>query len=298
MSVQFEEEIEEKDSVQFQRSEVSETMEEDRDALLPHYGCSPFMDIDVRDRIVLPSDQLIIQRCALVEFTNLPIRSLSGSDENSAPGVSVSGNRAHSIAGVEGSANYTRTTKSARACAAEMLFAYRHNNPWGFQVFDVLTGREDAFEIFRSVLPRRMNAAAMYKHLNSLDVDGVAAIVRNQLITAYEEFSQFGEEIIAGSAQEIGDRKAGGKGKARYDRRDDKIALALGAPLPAINPVPQIQMPAQAPIDLAPLADIFRTQAAEAARRDAESAELRRQVAELTQAVSAKRVGRPASLRE
>jgi hypothetical protein len=292
MSAVLEQDIEETDrnAVVFQRSTPDESMEEDRSSLLPHYGCSPFMDISVRDRYVLPADQLEIKKCALVEFVNLPVRSVVGSDENNAPGVSVSGNRARGLTGVEGSANYVQKTKSARACAAETAFAYRHNNAWGFQVFEVLTGRPDVFDIFRSVLPRRMNANEMYEHLLSLDgqFTGPAEAVRRQLITACEEFGGFGRDVLTASAQEVSDRKAGGKGKARYDKRDEKIAAGLGEPLPELSPTPVIQMPVQpaAPtIDLAPLAEIFKVQAEEAAREREENKarldELAAQVASL-----------------
>jgi hypothetical protein len=293
----LEEEVQ--DAVTFQRSTPDESTEEDRSALLPHYGCSPFMDIDVRDRKVLPSTQLEIKRCALVEFVNIPLRIVSGSDENDAPGVAVSGNRARGLSGVEGNASYVQRTKSARACAAEMIFAYRHNNPWGFQVFEVLTGKEDAFEMFRSVLPRRMDAGQMYEHLQSLDglLSGPAETVRLQLISACVEFSEFAHETITASVQERTDRHAGGKGKARYDKRDEKLANALGEKLPEINPTPVVHMPAQPvqqPVDLTPLVDIIREQQADARRRDEKFEELQRQIAGL----QVKKPGRPARVSE
>lgn len=284
---------EEQDEVTFQRSQVEDEVE-DQSALLPHYGCSPFMDIDVRDRTVLPPDQLVIQRCALVEFTNIPYKVVPNSDEASAPGVAVEGNRATSVGGLAGSAAYARRTKSARACAEEMIFAYQYNNPWGFQVFTSLTGRNDAFEIFRSVLPRKMTAREMYDHLISLgELTGPREQVRRQLVTACEEFIPFVEETLSASAQEIADRKAGGKGKARFDKRDEKLSLVSGDPLPDVQPKPVIQMPAQPTVDLSPIAEIFKAQAEENQRAREEDRVRMEELAAQVAALSARKGRQP-----
>lgn len=244
-----EEQAQELDAVGFQRATPAPTPTAAfaRRRALTHYGCSPVFDIDVRDRQVLPPDQLVIRRGDLVEFAGVSVAADISDGEHDAPGFDPNRDSREVPQGVTNTVRVPQKTKQPGDCAEEMRYAYGDANPWGFQVFDALTGYKEqygsdaAFEVFRSVLPRRMNLPDMVAHLEGLELDDPTAIsVRDQLLTGCGEAANFSREVLDGSAQEIADRRAGSQGKAKYDRRDQKLAAALGEELPDAK---QIQVP-------------------------------------------------------
>jgi hypothetical protein len=226
--------------VEFQGFDAPDEVQDLRDTE-PHYGCSPVFNINIAGRNVLKG-VIEIKAGALVEFNNL--------EEHTAlePGESTENKRVAETP----SGEYAVSQKTARACAEEMRHAYNATNPWGFQVFDCLTGREHRElkrQLFKLVFPRplplpqliddlEINASVRVLEaqfpdvsINGLTPEECAEEVRRQLLTGAREAQFFSQETLEGSAQEIADRQAGAHGKARYDRRDYKLAGALGVTL-------------------------------------------------------------------
>jgi hypothetical protein len=263
-----EEQAAELDAVGFQRSSPPQTLssEYERRRSLTHYGCSPAFDIDVRDRKVLPPEQGVIRRCDLVQFAGVPVAAEVGGAEASPPDVEM-GTDGKPLPGLyrgpAGGARVPQKTKQPGDCAEEMRYAYGDANPWGFQVFDALTGLDpdEAFGVFRSVLPRKMTLPDLVAHLEGLGEldDGRAESVRAQLLTGSLEAAEYSRSTLDGSAQEIADRRAGSHGKAKYDKRDEKLAAALGEQLPQVKPLPA-NPPAPPPgLDAAALDALLKT---------------------------------------
>lgn len=222
-----------------------------------HYGCSPAFDIDVRDRKVLPPDQLVIRKGDLIEFVPVSVAAETEGGESAPPDVEMDA-QGKPVPGVYRSSptavRVPQTTKQPGDCADEMRWAYADANPWGFQVFDVLTGLdpEDAFKVFKSVMPRRMNIPEAIAHLESLEItedfyrDADAEVVRQQLLSGFADAALYSRTVLEGSQQEIADRNAGSKGKAQYDARDRKVSAALGEvlPNPRASAPPPVNVPA------------------------------------------------------
>jgi hypothetical protein len=263
---------EELDAVGFQRSSPPRTLssEYERRRGLTHYGCSPAFDIDVRERKVLPPDQGKIGRCNLVQFVRVLVAAETGGGEQSPPDVEMdaSGNPMPGrYRGPGDSKPVPQKFKEPGDCAEEMRWAYGDANPWGFQVFDRLTGLDpdEAFSVFRSVLPRRMTLPEMVAHLEGLgELDNEQAeSVRAQLLVGCGDAATFSRETLEGSIQERADRMAGSQGKAKFDGRDRKLAAALGVQLPNDSaltpPVAPTQTPQQPGLDPAALEVMLKT---------------------------------------
>lgn len=217
-----------------------------------HYGCSPAFDISLAGRNVGTHFNGMIRKCALAAFRNTEERvNLAKGDEAPPAALSV---------GSDPGGRYYMTEKTAYDCATEIRFAYNNTNSWGFVIFDDLTGLsfEAARRIFQTVLPRPMNLPQMADHLSTQAVfdvqeigdtraEGIAESVRATLLRGVGEAMAFCRETLDASAQEVSERRSGGHGKAKFDRRDELLAAALGETLPNITAMPQ-QQPAPTPI--------------------------------------------------
>lgn len=240
----------------FPTSTDSRQIQEYRNLSAVRWGMSPAFPINVRDRIVLPDGVTRIEPMTLIPFRNIERKLLKGDDTGARPsegGVGVQ---------VGGEAQYNVDEKTAYACAEEIRFAYANNNPWGFTVFNALTGIEDikvVGGILKAVLPRAMPLPEMIEYLQMVSPaniaetewpDGeltrlgerpmtcaaVADSVREQLLEGALQAQMFAETTLEETDEEIHQKAGGGKGKARADARDKMLAEALSRAVPIARP--------------------------------------------------------------
>lgn len=240
----------------FPTSTESRQIQEYRNLSAVRWGMSPAFPIKVRDRLVLPDGVTQIEPMTLIPFRNREHKLLKGDDTGarpSDPGVGVQAG---------GEAQYEIHEKTAYACAEEIRFAYANNNPWGFTVFNALTGiekKEVVEGILKAVLPRRMPLPEMIEYLQidaAVNIEetewpsgeltrlgetpmtcrAVAHSVREQLLEGAMQAQTFAEITLEETDEEIHQKAGGGKGKARADDRDKMLAKALKRDVPMARP--------------------------------------------------------------
>lgn len=241
--------------MEFEAPSEGRQLQEYRNLSAVRWGMSPAFDIKVQDRIVLPNGVTHIKRMALVPFRNIEYKVLRGDDTGGMPSSPEVGFGAPSDAQLE------VHEKTAFACAEEIRHAYSNNNPWGFTVFNTLTGLESKVVagILRAVLPNPMPLPEMIEYLQtvspiniaetdwpagelarlngeSLSCAGVAESVRAQLLEGAGQAYAFADSTYEDSDAEIHERANGGKGKGRADARDKMVAEALSRPVPVVRP--------------------------------------------------------------
>lgn len=241
-------------------------LQEYRNLSATRWGMSPAFDIKISDRIVLPDGVQVIKRMTMTPFRNREYRVLRGDDTGSMPSNPEVGFGAPSDVQLE------VHEKTAYACAEEIRHAYANNNPWGFTVFNALTGLDAKIVagILKAVLPRPMPLPEMLEYLEavspiniaetkwpegelarlngqSMSCADVAESVRAQLLEGAGQAYTFADSTYEDTDGEIHEKANGGKGRARADGRDKKVAEALSRPVPTVRPKDQAPVQAQAP---------------------------------------------------
>jgi hypothetical protein len=250
----------------FQEFGEGRQLQEYRNLSATRWGMSPAFDINISDRIVLPDGVRVIKRMAMTPFRNREYKVLRGDDTGGMPSNPSVGFGAPSDAQLE------VHEKTAYACAEEIRHAYSNNNPWGFTIFNALTGLDAKVVsgILRAVLPKPLPLPEMIEYLQavspiniaetewpqgelaringqSMSCADLAESVRAQLLEGAGQAQDFASITLDETDEEIHQKASGGKGKARADGRDRMLAESLNRSVPTVRPKDQTPVAPVAP---------------------------------------------------